>query len=281
MEKKRIHPQGKSQRDFILILRTMKLITLLIFVSIFQLSAATYSQTTKLKLSGQNQTLGEVINSIEKQSQFSFFYDANQINLNRKITIEADNLLINQVLDEILAGTGLTYTINNKLIVIHKLNESSETVMAQQPAKKQITGKVTDTTGASLPGVSVVVKGTTIGVITDMNGAYTLSNVPENAILQYTFVGMKMQEVPVGSKTNVDVILTEETIGIEEVVAVGYGTQKKVNVVGSIAQVSSGQLAGRSAPLLSNALTGADDRGNRYHTIRCARYIEQYQCKGE
>ena len=256
MEKKRIHPQGKSQMDYVLILRTMKLITLFLFVSILQLSAASYSQTTKLKLSEQNQTLGEVLNKIEKQSQFSFFYDANQIDLNRKITIEADNLLIDQVLDEVLAGTGLTYSVNNKLIVIHRMNGSTEPVPAQQPARKQITGKITDAAGVSLPGVSVIVKGTTIGVITDSNGKYSLQNIPENANLQFSFVGMKTIEIHSVGKTTINVTLEDETVGIEEVIAVGYGVQKKVNVVGSIAQISNAQIENRPIPNLSNGLAG-------------------------
>jgi len=106
-----------------------------------------------------------------------------------------------------------------------------------QQTGKKVSGKVTDSSGATLPGVSVVVKGTNIGIITDMDGNYSLSNIPENATLQFSFVGMKLQEAPVAGKTTINVKLVEETIGIEEVVAVGYGVQKKVNLTGSISTV--------------------------------------------
>jgi hypothetical protein len=90
--------------------------------------------------------------------------------------------------------------------------------------KKSVSGNVTDSTGSPLPGVSVVVKGTTNGTITDSNGIFSLSNIPDNATLQFSFVGMKTQELVIGNKTAINVKLAEETIGIDEVVAVGYGT---------------------------------------------------------
>ncbi|HEY3390730.1 MAG TPA: SusC/RagA family TonB-linked outer membrane protein, partial [Prolixibacteraceae bacterium] len=106
----------------------------------------------------------------------------------------------------------------------------------QQQGKK-ISGKVTDTSGAPLPGVSVVIKGTTTGVITDNNGKYSISNIPENSTLQFSFVGMKMQEVLGRGNTTLDIILQEETIGIEEVVAIGYGTQRKKDITSAISVV--------------------------------------------
>ena len=236
MEKKWIYLNGKTIGDFNQIFRTMKLITLFLFVSFFQLSAATYSQSTRLKISGQNLTLGEIFEGIEKQSEFSIFYNVNQIDLTKRIDINADNQLVDQILDAILVGTGMTYTINNKLIVIHKQNDASSVAMEQQQDKK-VTGKVTDSSGATLPGVSVVVKGTTTGIITDNNGAFSLSNVPGNAVLQFSFVGMKTQEIAVAGKTLINVNMEEETIGLEEVVAIGYGTIKKSDLTGSVASV--------------------------------------------
>ncbi len=103
---------------------------------------------------------------------------------------------------------------------------------------KSVSGKVTDQSGASLPGVSVVIKGTSSGVITDTDGKYSISNLPANATLQFSFVGMKKQEVIVGDKTNLNVVLEDETIGLEEVVAIGYGTVTKKEVTGSVASIS-------------------------------------------
>ncbi len=105
--------------------------------------------------------------------------------------------------------------------------------------QKTVSGKVTDSSGALLPGVTIVIKGTTNGTITDADGKYTLSSVPGDATLQFSFVGMKTQEVAVGNKSTINVTMTEETIGIEEVVAIGYGTMKKADVTSSVATVKS------------------------------------------
>jgi len=121
---------------------------------------------------------------------------------------------------------------------------------------KTLTGKVTDSAGTSLPGVSVVLKGTTNGSITDTNGKYTLTNIPGNATLQFSFVGMKTQEITVGNKTTINVLMEEETIGIEEVVAIGYGTQKKGSVTAAISEIKADELVKSQAPDVTNSLAG-------------------------
>ena len=133
---------------------------------------------------------------------------------------------------------------------------STVTSELQSQQQKSISGKVADNTGAGLPGVSVVIKGTTTGVITDVDGNYTLQKVPDNTILQFSFVGMKLQEVKVGAQNTINVVLSEESIGIDEVVAVGYGTQKRVNVIGSVSQITAKAMENRRVNSLSNVLTG-------------------------
>ncbi|NDP28160.1 MAG: TonB-dependent receptor [Flavobacterium sp.] len=130
-----------------------------------------------------------------------------------------------------------------------------EPFMSEQQGKK-VTGKVTDQTGASLPGVSVVVKGTTTGVITDNTGIYSLTNIPQNSTLQFSFVGMKMQEVTVGNKTNVNVVLADEAIGIEEVVAIGYGVMQKKLITGATTQVEGSNIQKRNTTTVLDALKG-------------------------
>ncbi|NEW83990.1 MAG: TonB-dependent receptor, partial [Mariniphaga sp.] len=125
-----------------------------------------------------------------------------------------------------------------------------------QPQKKSISGKVTDEKGQTLPGASVVVKGTTIGIVTDSDGNYTLAGVPGNAVLQFSFVGMKTQEIVVGGKTTVNITLAEDAIGLEEVVAVGYGTMKKSDVTGSVSSVSKEILQSRPVSSFEDALKG-------------------------
>jgi TonB-linked SusC/RagA family outer membrane protein len=120
----------------------------------------------------------------------------------------------------------------------------------------KVFGKVTDSSGAPLPGVTVVVKGTTTGIITDMDGNYSLANVPSDATLVFSFVGMKSQEIAVSGRTTIDVVIQEETVGIEEVVAIGYGVQKKVNLTGAVEQISSEQLSTKAVVNIGQALQG-------------------------
>lgn len=137
-------------------------------------------------------------------------------------------------------------------IILFVLFASVASVMAQAKVK----GKVTDFSGSPLPGVSVVVKGTTTGVITDSNGTYSFSKIPENATLQFSFIGMRMREVTVQGKTTIDVVLTEETVGIEEVVAIGYGTRKKETLTGSVASVNSQELKASPTLNVTNSISG-------------------------
>lgn len=254
MKKKWIHPKGKSLIDVPLIVRIMKLVTLFLFVAVMHVAAASYSQTTKLKIVGQNLTLGEIMEQIENQSDFSFFYNANQIDLTKKINVDIENQQINKVLEEVFAGTGLTYTLNNKLIIIHKESEITNVLNAQQSVK--ISGKVVDGSGGPLPGVSVVVKGTTNGVITGADGQYILSNVTPGAKISFSFVGMKTKEVAVGTQTTINVTLEEETIGLEEVVAVGYGVKKKSDITGALVSISAEVLKERPVQNAVDAMQG-------------------------
>ncbi len=251
MKKKLIHGLSHELGIVHKIWLTMRLIVFLFFVSLVHVSASVYSQKTKLNIKVENATLQQVFDLIQDQSEFDFFYKNEQIPADARVSVDAKNETIEAILNKVLKDTGLKFGLVDKDIVIIPI----ESTVGQQQ-KKTISGKVTDSSGATLPGVSVVVKGTTTGVITDNNGSYSLSNVPENAILQFSFVGMKMQEIVVGSKTSISVILTDETIGIDEVVAIGYGTQKKVNLTGSVATVNPEILKNIPAGNLSNALSG-------------------------
>jgi len=192
---------------------------------------------------------------IENQSEFFFFYNNKVVKLDKKVSVDLKDKSINEILDAVFTDTDVEYTINDRQIIL-SINESEKS-SAQQQQQRSVKGKVTDSSGATLPGVSVVVKGTTMGVITDSNGNYSLLNIPENAILQFSFVGMKMQEVKVGTQSFVNVSIIEESIGLEEVVAIGYGVQKRVNLTGSIATVDKKNLENRPITNATMALQGA------------------------
>lgn len=238
MKKKRIRGSSDSFVNLPKTYRIMKLLCLFMFVALFQVSASVYSQSTKLNISGNNLTLEEVFGKIENQSEFSFIYNLKQIDLSKKVDVDFKNQTVEKILEEILGGTNITYTVNNRLIVVHRDGETS-TLLSAVDQQKSITGKVTDEQGLPLPGVTVLIKGTTNGTVTNMDGNYTISNLPDGATLQYSFVGMLTQEITVGIQTEIGVIMKIDAIGIEEVVAIGYGVQRKSDITGSVGIVSA------------------------------------------
>ncbi|MDD4189885.1 MAG: TonB-dependent receptor [Mangrovibacterium sp.] len=216
----------------------MKLTFLLILVSMFSVFAnKTYSQSKMLNLHMEKATVRDVLSEIEDQSQFNFMYSSEIIDVNRLVSINIQDAKIDEVLKSLFAGTDVSYTIRDRLVVLN-LPEYRDASRVQQQTLK-ISGRVADSSGSPLPGVSVVVKGSTTGTVTDFDGKYTLANVPGNATLVFSFVGMRAQEVVVGSKSVIDISMEEETIGIEEVVAIGYGTVRKADLTGSVATVST------------------------------------------
>jgi len=240
------------------ILLKMKLTLCVILISFLgAMASESYSQTTKLSLDLKNAKVKDALGAIENQSEFFFLYSEKLIDVNREVNIEVQRSAIEKILDKIFEGTNVNYTIKGRQIVLatpEANNEAGMSSVSQQ--QKKVTGKVTDSSSASLPGVSVLVKGTTTGVITDSNGNYSLSNVPENATLQFSFVGMKTQEIAVAGKTDINITLDEETVGIEEVVAIGYSTQKKVSLTSSVAAISGKKLAERTVTNIQQTLQG-------------------------
>ena len=234
--------------------RIMKLTAFLILVSVVCVFAnETYSQTKKINLDMKNVTVKEVLSGIEEQSEFHFMYSPKVIDANREVVIDAENAKIEEVLKSLFAGTDVEYTIKDRIIVLSTSAVINDLFNNQQ--QKSVTGKVTDSSGGSLPGVSVVVKGTTTGVITDNSGNYKIG-IPDNATLQFSFVGMKTQEIAIGGKSTINVTMADETIGIEEVVAVGYGTQKKSDITGSVSSVSKKDLGDRQVSSIAALIQG-------------------------
>ncbi len=231
-----------------------------IFIILLSLSQAfavnSYSQQTRLSLDMRNVRVEDVIDQIEKNSEFFFLYNKDIINVDRKVDIKVEEKSVNDVLDKIFENADISYSIKNRQILLTNNHQQGDSNELNTQQEKLISGKVTDSSGASLPGVSVVVKGTTNGTITDMDGNYSLSKVGEKATLLFSFVGMKPQEITVAGKTTINVALTEETIGIDEVIAVGYGTQKKATSTGAISVVKGEKLVQSPTINFSNSFTG-------------------------
>lgn len=210
-------------------LRKMKIVVLLLLISITQTFALeSYAQTQKLSINYKNETIINILDEIENQSEFYFMFDATKIDVYQRKSINCENQPIAAILDRLLEDTKIVYEISDRQIVLTSVKRTEE---GQQ---KSVSGKVTDSSGAPLPGVTVVVKGTTQGTVTNADGEYSISNLLANATLQFSFVGMKTLEIVVGTQTSIVVVLEEESIGIEEVVAIGYGTMKKSDLTGSV-----------------------------------------------
>jgi TonB-linked SusC/RagA family outer membrane protein len=236
-------------------LRIMKLTVILLLGSMLAVNAATYSQNTKLTVSSKDASLIDIFRNIEDQSEFYFYFNKAEVKSKENVSVEMKDALITEILDQVLTNTGLEYKIIDRYVVIKEKGAADPAIAIQ--AIRKISGKVTDSSGATLPGVSVVVKGTTTGTITDAEGNYILGNVPANATVVFSFVGMKSKGVTVGEKTNLNIVLEEESIGLQEVVAIGYGSVKKVDMTGAIASVKGETISKRETTQLSSALQGA------------------------
>ena len=222
-----------------------------LFCVLQSFAIGTYSQNIRLSINQKNISIESALQLIEDKTDYYFMYSALIVDVKRTVDIDATNKLVPKILDDIFKGTDISYKIEGRLIALSKNGETS-----QIEQSRSISGKITDSTGALLPGVSVVVKGTTTGTITDGNGNYTLANVPANATLLFSFVGMKTQEVLVTGKTNINITMTDETVGIEEVVAIGYGVQKKSVITGAISGTNSKELEDQSVYRVEQALQG-------------------------
>ncbi len=227
----------------------MKLSTVLLFVCALQLSATVYSQKTRVTFSMKDTSMKDVFNKIEENTDFRFFYNESFIDLKKVVTVEANNDEVARILDNLFKATDVTYKIlNNNLVVI-----TPKSLVQQQI----VTGKVTDSqTGEPIAGVNVVVKGTTTGTMTDVSGNFSLNVPDKNAALVFSFVGYATQEIPLEGRTSLNVSLVSETVGLEEVVVIGYGVKKKVDIIGSIATVSNKEIGISPVSVVTNALAG-------------------------
>ncbi len=222
----------------------MKLTAFLMLISFIGVFASeTYSQTTKLSLKVEEVSLEDLLIKIENQSEFRFFYTG-EIDVEKKITADFKDKKITDILDEIKDETGIQYQVMGRQIILSR-DDAANTIKSIQQ-QKNVSGKVNDETGQPLPGVTVVVKGTTIGTVTDVDGNFSFS-IPNNAeILQFSFVGLKTQEIIIGNETVFNITMKPETIGIEEVVAVGYGTMTRRELSTSVSSVKSDDIVERT-----------------------------------
>jgi TonB-linked SusC/RagA family outer membrane protein len=235
-----IYPSKSGIKKILLI---MKLALIIVFLSVLQVSANVYSQVY-VNLDIHQKSVREVLKTIEQQSQVRFFYSDDLMSMDELIDIKADNKNILNVLDDIFSKSQLTYkAYDNNLIVI------APRELLQQ---NKISGTVTDKNGAPITGANVVVTGTIHGTTTDVAGKYSIEVPDGSRSLTFTFIGMESQEILIGKSTQINVTLVESAVGLEEVVVVGYGTQRRTTVTGAITSVSSKEIT--SVPVTTSDL---------------------------
>ncbi|MGQ1948389.1 SusC/RagA family TonB-linked outer membrane protein [Geofilum sp. OHC36d9] len=235
----------------------MRITAFLCFIGVLQVYALpTVGQGVSINLKMKNSTLKDVLREIEENSDYHFFYQSEDLSGKSLIDIDVTQKTVFEVLEDVLPPLELKYEVFDKYIAI-KSNDGSpenDNLMQQQ---KTISGRVTDDIGDPLPGVSVVIKGTVQGTITHKDGRYTLSNVPADATLQFSFIGMTTQEIFVGNQLNISVKMLPDAISLDEVVAIGYGTQRRSEITGSVSTVKVENLVAQPTADLEGMLKGS------------------------
>jgi TonB-linked SusC/RagA family outer membrane protein len=232
----------------------IRITAFLILLGLLQVSASVYSQQTNLGLKLENTRVEQVLKKIEEQSKFYFLYRSDLLKEVPPVSIQVNDAKLEDILDKILVPNGFSYEIDDRVVVIKKASELAVSTLVQQNG---ISGSVKDKNGDPIPGVSVIVKGTNNGTITDNNGNFQLKIPADAKTLTFSFVGMHSLDAEIAGKTVFNIVLEEETVGVDEVVVVGYGTQKKVNLTGAVAAVKIDEkITSRTVSNVSSGLNG-------------------------
>ena len=252
--------QKQSVKKIISIMRL--LVFFMIFGCSISIASNSYSQTKILSINMDNKTVAEVISEIEKNSEYVFFFYDEALDKERIVSINLKDQKVDVILDKLFENTDNKYLIFDRQITISRKAETASLPILLQPLKEQqqgiaITGTVVDNEGFPLPGVTIMIKGTTRGTATDSDGKFSITVPDRNAVLVFSYIGYSTLEQAVGTQTALNITLHDETEQLSEVVVVGYGTQKKQSVVGSIAQANNEELS-RSGNVtdVRQALTG-------------------------
>ncbi|WP_158275662.1 TonB-dependent receptor [Marinilabilia rubra] len=232
----------------------MRITLFLMLIGVSQLFAeSSYAQIKKLSIDLENVKAEKVLDEIENQSQFYFLYNEKLVDVDFDASVKFTEENIFKVLDQLFDGRDISYQVVDNQIILSKANASM--VMLQQD-QKTVTGTVTDQDGEPIPGVNVFIKGTTRGTTTDVKGNYSLEKVSSENTLVFSFIGMETKEVVANDQMVIDVALESTSIGLEEVVAIGYGVSKRSVVTGSISTVKSDDLPKTANTSVTHMLSG-------------------------
>lgn len=239
-------------------IRTLCTLPLFLLPIVEMNGTTTYAQSVQFSFSLSNSTVKEVLEQIENESEFVFVYYENTFDPSKKVSIKANGKEVDEILDEVFAGQGVSYEINDRQVILKKEEATSTSSKAvHQQETKKIQGLVKDIFGEPIIGASVVIKGTTNGTITGLDGEFSLNNVEKGSVIQVSFIGYQTQEIAWNGQP-LTLTLKEDSRQLEEVIVVGFGTQKKENLTGSVSQVSMDEVLGdRPVTSAAAALQGA------------------------
>ncbi|WP_409568069.1 SusC/RagA family TonB-linked outer membrane protein [Proteiniphilum saccharofermentans] len=241
---------------FLLIMRAT---FILLFTCIFcAMAEVGYTQNARVTINKRNTTLKEVLNEIEKQTDYLFIYN-NEVNTNERVSVRGKQEAVSEILNSLLKDKDIDYTMegNHIILSIGKSEDNGKEIVTTivQQQKKQITGKITDEQGESIIGANIVEVGTTNGTVTDIDGNFTLQ-VENDATIQVSYIGYLEQIISVSDQSNFNLILIEDTQALEEVVVVGYGVQRRASVTGSVASIQASDITSAKTASVTNALAG-------------------------
>lgn len=218
--------------------RTMKLTCALLFAASLGVYATGNAQTMRVNIQVDNVSTEKVLSEIEKQTDYLFIYNKKEVDLKRRTSVNAINKTTAEVLSTIFEGTDIIYAIEGENIMLMRKEKNLAGGIDAVQQGHIVTGKIVDKNGDPVIGANVLVRGTTNGTISDMDGRFSL-DVPQNAVLQVSYIGYLTQEVQVKDQDKLNILLREDTQSLEEVVVVGYGTQKKGEVASAISSIKS------------------------------------------
>lgn len=236
--------------------RVMKLTVILLFFCISGLFATeTAAQTASVSINVKNSSTKSVILEIEKQTDYLFVYNEKEVDLNRLVTLSASKKTVAEVLKKVFSQTDVVFIMEGGNIMLMKKGSVNNNQATSQK-KRVVTGTVTDAQGEVIIGATVLVEGTDKGAITDISGTFSLGNVSEKEMITISYMGYLSQKVSTKGELPLRITLTEDAQTLEEVVVVGYGTKKKINLTGAIASVDGKALLQSPTANLSNAMAG-------------------------
>lgn len=229
-----------------LIYLTVLLLTGLMSVSVFAQVSVTIDRLP----------LKEALVEVERQSGYSFFCSSLLPDQDAVVSVKAEDASIGYVMDKLLEGLNVSYELKPDFQIVLIEKPQTEKIHSSKPVSRKLSGKVVDASGMPVIGAGVMVEGTGTGTVTDVDGSYSLDSVSENTVLEFSCMGYQSVTVEVGNRKVLDVTLREDTQFLEEVVVVGYGTQKKVNLTGSVSMVSSDEISARPISSMTSGLQG-------------------------